>query len=237
MLFRKQGGRAQQGNLLAVRDGEKRGAQGHFCLAEADIAADQTVHRLARSHVAQNALDGGRLVHGFFKAEALGEQFVIADRKLERVTLARGPLGVEIEQFCRGVAYLLRGLAAGLVPLARAELVKRRCIGIGAAVAGDDMQLGDRDVERAFARVLEMEKLHFPIAHVHVDQAVVAANPVLGMDDRIAIAQLREIADHRLDVAGALACPTPAPYRAVRMPRVEIALGQDDETLGRHCKA
>ena len=35
-------------------------AQGHFGLAEADVAANQPVHRLARGHVAKRRLDGAK---------------------------------------------------------------------------------------------------------------------------------------------------------------------------------
>ena len=38
-------------DLLAVADRDEGGAQGDFGLAEADVAADQAVHRLARAHV------------------------------------------------------------------------------------------------------------------------------------------------------------------------------------------
>jgi hypothetical protein len=49
------------------------------------------------------------------------------------VALARRALGVEREQFGRGVAHLLRRFALRLVPLAAAQLVQRRLVGGGTA--------------------------------------------------------------------------------------------------------
>jgi hypothetical protein len=74
MLFRQQGGGAQHRHLAAAGSGDEGGAQGDLGLAEADIAADQSVHRLAGSHVADHGFDGGHLVRCFLEAEAFGER-------------------------------------------------------------------------------------------------------------------------------------------------------------------
>ena len=58
VLLREQGGRHQDGHLLAGLNGDKRGAQGDLGLAEADIATDQAVHRSARGQIGQYVADG-----------------------------------------------------------------------------------------------------------------------------------------------------------------------------------
>ena len=58
----KQGGRDEDGNLLAVLDGLKRRPHRDLRLAVADVAADQPVHRDGLLHVALDLVDGGELV-------------------------------------------------------------------------------------------------------------------------------------------------------------------------------
>ena len=47
VLLGEQRGRHEHRDLLAAGDGDERGAQRDLGLAEADVAADQAVHRLA----------------------------------------------------------------------------------------------------------------------------------------------------------------------------------------------
>ena len=61
--------RHQHHHLLAVGGGLDRGAQGDLGLAEADVAADQPVHRLLGLHVPLDRLDRFDLVGGL----AVGE--------------------------------------------------------------------------------------------------------------------------------------------------------------------
>ena len=135
MLLGEQRGRHQHRDLLAVGDRDERGAQRDLGLAEADVAADQAVHRLAALQVLEHGVDRGRLVGRFLEREALAERLVVVVLQLERVALAQRALGVEREQLRRGVAHLLRRLVLRLVPLAAAELVQRRRLRRRAAVA------------------------------------------------------------------------------------------------------
>ena len=89
MLFAKQRRRAQHGHLLAAGHRAEGGAQGDFGLAEADVAADQPVHRLARAHVVDHRGDGRGLIAGFLETETVGERFVVVLVEARR----RGPRG------------------------------------------------------------------------------------------------------------------------------------------------
>ena len=162
VLLGQQRRRAQHGHLLAVGHRDERGAQRDFGLAEADVAAHQPVHRLAGGHVLEHRVDRGLLVGRLLEAEAVGERLVVVLPELERVALARGAQRIEVEQLRGGVAHLLGGLAARLVPLAAAELVQRRGGRIGAAVAADQVQLRHRHVQRGLVRVLELQELGRP---------------------------------------------------------------------------
>ncbi|MNU09583.1 hypothetical protein D3C72_2562340 [compost metagenome] len=57
--------------------GNEGGAHGHFGLAEADVAADQAIHRFGRQHVFAHRFDGALLVRGFFERKAGTEGGVI----------------------------------------------------------------------------------------------------------------------------------------------------------------
>ena len=65
VLLRQDGRRRQHGDLLAAFDGEERRAHGDFGLAVADIAANQSVHRLLALHAGEGFVDGALLVRGF----------------------------------------------------------------------------------------------------------------------------------------------------------------------------
>ena len=226
VLLGEQRRRAQHCHLFAADHRGEARAQRHLGLAEADVAADQPVHREARAHVLQHRVDRGLLVRRLFKAEAFGEGFVVVLAELEGVPLARGAQRIEVQQLRGGVAHLLGRLATRLVPLAGAELMQWRGGGIGAAVTADQMQLRDRHVQRGFIRVLELQELGRPAAEIDRLQPEVAADAVLDMHHRIADAQLGEVADHRLDVRGSLALLAAQPPRARR---VQLRLGQDRE--------
>ena len=59
MLFGKQRCRAKNCDLFSAHDSHKRSAKSNFGLTEADVAADQTIHRFIRDHVAVNGVNGG----------------------------------------------------------------------------------------------------------------------------------------------------------------------------------
>ena len=79
MLARQQRRRHHHRYLLAVDRGDEGRAQRHFRLAEADIAADQPVHRPAGAEVLDRGVDGGELVVGLLVRKA-GAEFVIGAR-------------------------------------------------------------------------------------------------------------------------------------------------------------
>ena len=63
----------QHRHLLAVAQRLECGAHHHFGLAEADVAAQQPVHRLRAFHVALDLVDGGELVRGRGELEGVFE--------------------------------------------------------------------------------------------------------------------------------------------------------------------
>ena len=78
VLLREQRRRHQHRDLLAGLDRDERGAQRDLGLAEADVAADDAIHRLAAGQIGDHLLDRLRLVRRFLERE----------RSLERAQLA-----------------------------------------------------------------------------------------------------------------------------------------------------
>ena len=67
MLLGQHGGRHQHGDLFAAHHRLERRADGHLGLAEADVAADEPIHRLGLLHVPLGRLDGRPLIRRFLE--------------------------------------------------------------------------------------------------------------------------------------------------------------------------
>ena len=144
----------------------------------------------------------------------------------------RGTLGIQRQQFGRGVAHLLGRLALGLFPLARAEAVQLDRFGVGAGVAGDQMKLRDRHVELVRTRVFEVQELGVALAEVHVHQTEIATDAMARMHHRVARPKLRQIAQPAFGcgLATGVASSSGAGGGGVK-----LGLGDDrDAGLGQH---
>jgi hypothetical protein len=105
--------------------------------------------------------------------------------------------------------------------------VQRRFLGADSRVAGDQVELRDRHVERRLVGVLELEELAgFRVVAAERDrrQAEVAADAVVDVNDRVADVELGEVLDQRVDVARLLLAAPPA-----RAGRHREQLGFGDE--------
>ena len=70
VLPRKDRGGAEQGALLAVGNAFEGGAQGNLRFAEADVAAEQSVHRDGALHIVLDLVTAAQLIFGLFIGEA-----------------------------------------------------------------------------------------------------------------------------------------------------------------------
>ena len=113
-----------QSHLLAGHDRHEGGPQGHFRLAESDIAADQAVHRPPGGKILQHRADRGGLVFCLVEGKAGAELVVEAVGRRQHLA--------GLERACRRRLYELVGdipdalLEAGLagLPAGAAELVE-----------------------------------------------------------------------------------------------------------------
>ena len=134
VLPRQQRGRHHDRDLLAVeRDREGR-AQRHFGLAEADVAADQPVHRPAAFEVLQRGIDRAKLVFGFLIGKARAE--LVIDMRLHRHfrRFMQMPFGGDFYQFAGDLADTILELGLARLPAAAAQPVQFD-IGVIGAVA------------------------------------------------------------------------------------------------------
>ena len=148
MLLGQDRGRDQHGHLPAVLRRLEGGPDRHLGLAEADVAADQPVHRARPLHVGLGLGDGPDLVGGGDEGEG-GLEFLLPGRV--------GPEGVarlglaarlDLEEFSREVEGRHLRSPPRLFPAAGADLAQ---LGLGLAqphVAADQVGLGDRHVQR-----------------------------------------------------------------------------------------
>ena len=197
MLARQQGRGADHRHLLARKRGDEGRAQRHLGLAEADIAADQPVHRLARRHVLQDVGNRLQLVVGLGIGEAGAEFLVEAVGRAHRLAAADGALGGDLDQPVGhvGDALLQPGLARlpgdAAQPVELGRLVAR-------AVAAQHVDVLDRHEELVAALVGEAQAVVPRVLDLEGHQALVAADAVLAMDDQVAVAQRRGFGDEAL---------------------------------------
>ncbi len=124
VLLDQKRGRGEYGDLFAAHHRHKRGAQGNFGFAEADIAAHKAIHRLRLRQIFNHGGDGGGLVFGFLVAEAVSKRLIIQLVDFKLVSRLGSASGVKVKQLGGGIARLFGGFALRLVPRATAELVQ-----------------------------------------------------------------------------------------------------------------
>ena len=191
VLLGEDRGRHQHHHLLAVGGRLDRGAQGDLGLAEADVAADQAVHRPLRLHVALDRLDRLHLVGGL----AVGEGRLHRDLPLavgrEGVALAGAPLGVEVEQLAGQGAGGFARPRLHVLPAFAAQRRERR-FAAGADVAAQLRQLVGGDVDAVLALVFEVEVVAGDAADLAGLEAGEAGDAVVLVDDVVADPQFAE---------------------------------------------
>ena len=185
VLPRQQRGRHHDRDLLAVERDRKRRAQRHLGLAEADVAADQPVHRPAAFEVLQRGVDGAELVLGLLIGEARAE--LVIDMRLHRHfrRFVQMPLGRDLDQFAGDLADAVLQLRLARLPAAAAEPVQFD-IGVVGAVARQQFDVLDRQEQLCFGGIMQFEAVMRRAGDFDRLQADEAADAVLDMHHEIA---------------------------------------------------
>ena len=220
VLAGEQRRRRDHRDLHAGGRGDVGGAERHLGLAEADVAADQAVHRAARFHVAEHVGDGAQLVLGLGIGEAGAELLpgVVVGRGQDRA-LAQLALGGEADQPVRHVADARLEPRLLRLPGAAAEAVEQAFL---VAVAREQLDVLDRQVQLVAAGVFEAQAL---VRRAHRGDGLepaVAADAVVDVDDEVAGGEPGRLGQ---EVVGAL-----APARRPDQPVAEhVLLGDHGE--------
>ena len=157
MLLGEDRRRREEQNLAAVDGDGERGAHGNLGLAEADVAADEPVHRPRRLEVLLHRLD--RAPPGpASRDKGSSPRAAAATRsRVERDALAGLALRVELDQVAGELADGLARPRLERLPGLAAELRERGRRGVGADVSRDLAELLVRDVEAVLAAEGEQE--------------------------------------------------------------------------------
>ena len=190
VLLRQHGRRHEDGDLVAVHHRLEGGAHRDLRLAEADVAADQAVHRPRRLHVGLDLADRGELVGRLDVRERRFELLLPGRVRREGVAVEDLARGVEVEQLPRHVGHGAANAVARARPLAGAEAGEVGVVVAGPDVARDAVRLLDGHEEPVALGVGELQKLALHALDVAHDHAGEARDAVLEVDDVVARRQV-----------------------------------------------
>jgi hypothetical protein len=185
-------------------------AQRHLGLAEADVAADQPVHRTARGELAQHGVDGGLLVVGLLVREARAEFVIGSVLGGEPRGLAQLPLGRDLDQLVGDLADAALHARLARLPGAAAEPVEID-VGLLRAVARQKLDVLDRQEQLVAAGIVDFEAIVRRAGGFDRAQPDETPDAVIDMHDEVAGGEARHLGD---EILGSLRGP-PRPYQAV----------------------
>ena len=201
VLAREQRRRHDDRGLLAVDRGGEGGAQRHLRLAEADVAADEPVHRPAGGEIVERRLDRVRLVLRLVIGKARAELVVEPFRRDEPRRRPRHALGGDADELARHLAHALLQPRLARLPARAAELVEFARL---RAVARQQLEVLDRQEQPVAAGIVDFEAVMRRAGRLDGLQADEAPDAVVDMDDEIARRQRARLRQHVLRAAPAL---------------------------------
>ena len=119
VLSGEDGRRRHDGHLPSAQRHGRRRSQRDLRLSEADITADQPIHRLAAGHIAEHVADRGGLVDGFGERKATDEGGIGLTRRHDRNGFLSGSIERHRHQPRGGLLDLGADFGASFRPRAR----------------------------------------------------------------------------------------------------------------------
>ena len=188
MLPRQNGRGRQNRALLAAHHALERRAQGDFGLADADVAAQQAVHRVGLLHVMLDVGGAGQLVGGLVVGKALFKIPLPGVVIGEGVALCLLAAGVQLDQL---LGHRFGGCLdplAGLDPVAAAKAAQFYVVAVaGRGIARKQIKLGDRHIQNVLFVVLDAQVVFGDALHGHALNARVPTDAVVLVYDQIAL--------------------------------------------------
>ena len=224
VLAGEQGRRYHDGDLLAVDGGGEGGAHRHLGFAEADVAADEPVHRVPGGEVFQRRIDGRTLVVGLVVGEAGAELGVEAVGWRQ----FRGRLGGagrrDLDEACSHLKHALAHPRLALLPGAAAEPVELD-LGVLRAVARQQFEVLDGQVKLDAVGIVQLQAVVADAGRLDRMQAVEAGDAVVGVDHDVAGGNGADLGEEVLCAFGVLAL-------ADEPVAEDILLGDDGDVAG-----
>ncbi len=231
VLLGEHGRRHEHRHLVARLDRLEGGPHRHLRLAEADVAAEEPVHRPGLLHVVADRLGRGELVGRLVERKRLLELPLPGRRRREGDARAARAGRLEADHVARhvghgvadGLLLLFPGLAAELGEL-RGELRAADVLlhELDAGGGHEDLRrLGELDLEELLRASLLLEQL----------EPLVAADAVADVDDVIAVVQVEERVDRPREP------PPRRPRRRGVLAAEELPGADDRELLGHEPKS
>ena len=193
VLLGEDGGGDKHRHLTAALDRLECRPDRHLRLPETDVAADQPVHGAGLLHVGFRLLDGPELVAGLREGEGRLEFLLPGRVRREGVAGLGLPRRLDLEKLGREVDRRPLGGLPGLLPAARPQPSQLRADFPEADVAADQVGLLERDMKGDRVVELERDDLLRALRGVEDRQAAEDRDPVLEMDDEVALHQVREV--------------------------------------------
>ena len=197
VLARQERRGREDGDLAARHDGLERGADGHFGLAETDIAAHEAIHGTVALEIDLRFFDRARLVGREIPLERVLELALEVVVGRERFARGHGALRVQLDEFAD---HLVDGLARLLleeVPGLAAELVQLRRLRVVAAPLLDLDEVGDRHAQAVLALVLQYEDVDGLVPRDDALDPQVLPDAVGLVDDEVALLQGFDVGEGR----------------------------------------
>ena len=167
-------------------------AQRDLRLAEADVAAEQSVHGAASLHVALYFIDASELIRGLIELEPALEVALHIRVGRECVTLDFEPARIQLRELLCHILDRTAHARAGFLPVLAAELIEAD----GLVVAGrtdvfrDLVELSDRDIENVALVVANFDIVFYRAARFELVYALEYADTVRDMNDIVAAVKL-----------------------------------------------
>ena len=190
------------GDLRAGHRDREGGAQRDLGLAEADIAADEPVHRAAGGEVLQHVGDGADLVIGLDEGEAGAELVEGALGRDRDLALLHAAFGGDADELRRHVLDTLLGLGLAALPGAAAELVERDPLALRAE-ARQHLDILDGEEQLVVAGIDELQAVMRRVVDADGLEPGIAADAVLLVHDEVALLDAGGIGDELCGVAAA----------------------------------
>ncbi len=147
VLLREDGRRHEHGDLLTVHDGLEGGADADFSFTEADVAANEAVHRFGEFHIGLGFKDGAHLI-GSFLVDKGALEFALPGCVGGEGMAGLGFAGsLDGEQLAGDIMHSAFGLGLAFGPTRAAEGVELRARLAGADIFADEVGLGDGHVQ------------------------------------------------------------------------------------------